>query len=559
MSEGGSDNFRPSRRQGRLSSGMSMNSTETRFSTRVCLRTEELAKVLDGDYSSVSPAREDEEDSRDATIRPTLRRLAQKLVRSTAFEKGIGTVIIVNAFSIGYEQTLRLQGKDMTPFQVVENLFLVIFIMELVLRFLANGMRQALKENWIKLDVVIVISGMITSWIMVPFKDTIEVSFDISVISVLKLARVLRLARMVRQAIKIKSLWILLQGMISSSASVIYTMMTLVFVTYIFGCMAIDLVTTNSLAVGPDADPAFQEVVEENFASLPMTMLTLVRFVTFDNVSLIYTPLIMRDPLLCPFFMVALTALGIVLMNLLTAVVVNNAVERASEDREARMEWDKSQKARMAMEVQKLFRELDVDDSGFVSRQELQAIGSDDLDKLEYYTKLKDPIQIFEYLNIENSEELDMDVFCKGIEAKVFGNDVGLQIQRLDRRILKLEAEVRNVDQLIDGIADRVAARLEKVLFPDVHVGYPGVGIISGAERLQSSMQHRQHSTHLPCSRGGPLASTRVCWRSRRVRVWLCRTISTTRVSETLRPHRAPLPARHRRLHHLVDLPGEAV
>ena len=57
------------------------------------------------------------------------------------------------------------------------------------------------------------------------------------------------------------------------------------------------------LPTGEEGDEVFYVTVQEYFSSLPMTMLTLVQFVSVDNVVLIYKPLVERDPRLAIYFM----------------------------------------------------------------------------------------------------------------------------------------------------------------------------------------------------------------------------------------------------------------
>eukprot|EP00971_Amphidinium_carterae_P195058 3870822-Amphidinium_carterae.1 len=58
---------------------------------------------------------------------------------------------------------------------------------------------------------------------------------------------------------------------------------------------AAQFIATNEYFMGDEVTDEAREVVEKNFMSLPMAMLTMMQFVTFDNVVLLYRPLVEED------------------------------------------------------------------------------------------------------------------------------------------------------------------------------------------------------------------------------------------------------------------------
>merc|ERR1719223_1644950 len=76
-------------------------------------------------------------------------------------------------------------------------------------------------------------------------------------------------------------------------------------------------------------------LITHNFPNIPVTMLTLLRFVSLDSMATLYQPLIMEDPLLLCFFLPFILVVSISLMNLVTAVIVEGALEQGKLDREA--------------------------------------------------------------------------------------------------------------------------------------------------------------------------------------------------------------------------------
>merc|ERR1711988_449536 len=99
-----------------------------------------------------------------------------------------------------------------------------------------------------------------------------------------------------------------------------YTTSMLFLVIYAFSCLGLELIR-NHAAVGNNED--FTRIVDLHFCNIPRIMLTLMQFVAMDSVAAIYTPLIIEDGLLTIYFFAVILTVAIVLMNIVTAVIVN--------------------------------------------------------------------------------------------------------------------------------------------------------------------------------------------------------------------------------------------
>ena len=126
-----------------------------------------------------------------------------------------------------------------------------------------------------KFDFCLVHIGIVTGWILPPILGEVE---KLGPFMVLRTGRLMRLARTVRLLIKFRELWMLVRGMLNSASTMVYTLLMLMVVIYICACMSMELVTNHEMArPGPSYDPEFAEFVEENFGSLPVTMMSLVQ------------------------------------------------------------------------------------------------------------------------------------------------------------------------------------------------------------------------------------------------------------------------------------------
>jgi voltage-gated sodium channel len=236
------------------------------------------------------------------------------VVHSQMFEVCSGLVIILNAATVGMEQSFKRSGIDTSMIDAVEHVFLCVYIVELGMRFFAVG-KAMFSDRWTRFDIFLVGAGVISGWIVEPIVVHSNTQ-DTGTFAVLRTTRLLRLARTLRLLVTFKDLWLLVRGLMSSIHTMMYTTLLVGIVIYVFSCLSMILVTNNPNNMH---NPYYRKAVEDNFDNLGRTMLTLVRFVSLDSLSGVYTPLIMNDWTLTLYFAPVFLILSIVLMNLVEA------------------------------------------------------------------------------------------------------------------------------------------------------------------------------------------------------------------------------------------------
>ncbi|CAE8714655.1 unnamed protein product [Polarella glacialis] len=351
----------------------------------------------------------------------------QKLVRSSQFDIAIGVVILINCVNIGVEQTARLNGDSTYPFYIAEQIFLGIYTTELILRFSAFGI-TCLNDNWVKFDIVLVASGIVANWILEPVMGHLD---QIGPLMVLRTVRLCRLARTVRVLVKFRELWMLVRGLLNSANTMVYTMVLLIIIVYVFAAVGVELIADHAAA---DTNEEFRIVRDVYFRSLPVAMLTLIQFVCLDSVGAIYKPLIEEDIILLFYFSLIILVIPIVLMNLVTAVIVNGALEQASNDKDAARVHEEQIRKKLVNKMRMIFTRLDEDQSGFVSLDELMMVSKQDLSELEHCTNISDPRKIFEALDVEGLGQLGIEEFCNGIWQAAMSK-VPMEVQRMERQV----------------------------------------------------------------------------------------------------------------------------
>lgn len=360
----------------------------------------------------------------------------QRYLTSYKFDILIMFAIIANSICIAVDQSNRASDIESAYFlRLSEHVFLFIYSTEIILRFVAFGCK-CLRDNWVKFDVFLVFIGILSTWVVSVGAEFTD-SRMFSRVTVLRSVRLLRLARMVRLLGKFRELWMLVQGLVNCAGTMVYTLGLLLIILFIFASCSFELITDNPLAKGPDYDPEFARIVDSYFPNIAVTMLTLIQFVCLDSVGAIYKPLIEKDPILLIYFAAVILTIPVVLMNLVTAVIVQGAMEQAMQDKEAQRCREERNKEQLMKRLAAMFYRLDDDGSGTISRYELSNVSAEDMEFLYDSTDVSDPMNIFDSLDVDGDGCLAIDEFCHGI-YEVAMSKSPLPMQRMTRQVNSL-------------------------------------------------------------------------------------------------------------------------
>jgi len=210
-----------------------------------------------------------------------------------------------------------------------------------------------------------------------------------------------------------KVMWRLVYSLLTAGGTMLSTSVLLLLALFISGVTAVELITKDSdLKMNPITGP----IVEIHFASLPTSILTLVQFVTLDSIAAVYFPLMQAKPELVFFFVPIGLVVSIGLMNLVTAVLVENALENAEQEKELeRLQLKNKVKGALPAMVE-IFRVLDKDHSGHISREEIEHVPLDILPgKLLESISISSMADLFELLDVDCTGSLTQGEFVEGL------------------------------------------------------------------------------------------------------------------------------------------------
>jgi voltage-gated sodium channel len=378
----------------------------------------------------------------------------KSVVNSTSFDAVIGFVIVVNACSIGVETQLRLDGEVPDAFFWIESFCLSCFLLELFLRLMANGM-QAVYSTWFIFDAILVFTGVLALWILEPISRSGVVSKDqmsiVDQLLALRLLRLMRLARALRLLVLFRELWKMCRGLMKAASTMFSVSVLVMLSIYVFSCLGVDVITKSETLAAKEHT---RGVVEQYFSSLPKIMLTLMQFSNADSIAKIYTPLVVEHPILAVYFLVLWLVVTVALMNLVTAIIVETAMAKGREDNEEELVRKRSTFKRLRPRLMNIFSELDRDDSGKVSLDEVKSAVMSG--RLKFPDEIRDCVapeqlmDIFEVFDADMSGEIDQSEFLEGMLVLAISSvPMELHLVRLCFTMLMQTSE--NVKKLVQS------------------------------------------------------------------------------------------------------------
>lgn len=348
-------------------STVSESSWEAKKNARRSMTVELTGFMKDGLFALVA----DDEDGAEVipdseSVRSRVTRVARRFLEKPAFDGAISFLILLNAISIGAQTNAQLSRSDTTDkiFEVVDKIFYVIFLTELTMRFAAYGLTFFTSKEWQWNFFDAGIVGLqtfetISSAVISDDSNTQGSSFSfLRIMRILRLARIFRIVRLLRFVQELRTM---VSSIASSMKSLVWTLVLIIFLMYVSGicvCQAIIYAAMSNSDIFKD------DRLNKYYNSLLLAILTLFEAMTggvnwddamrplMDNVS----------PWMTVFFCIFIAFSVLAMMNVITGVFVESALQTAKEDK------DKD----VLLQLQRVFKLADKDGSGSLTWDEFQ-------------------------------------------------------------------------------------------------------------------------------------------------------------------------------------------
>eukprot|EP00746_Dinoflagellata_sp_MGD_P141459 gnl/MRDRNA2_/MRDRNA2_74563_c0_seq1.p1 gnl/MRDRNA2_/MRDRNA2_74563_c0~~gnl/MRDRNA2_/MRDRNA2_74563_c0_seq1.p1 ORF type:complete len:671 (-),score=136.29 gnl/MRDRNA2_/MRDRNA2_74563_c0_seq1:4-1719(-) len=228
------------------------------------------------------------------------------------------------------------------------------------------------------------------------------------------------------------------------------TVFVMGFLNYFFGILGLTLVG--------DA-PSFSDSgsTMEHFGGLDQSMFTLLQVVTGDAwASQIARPVLRIMPLMWMYFLAYIVIGVFVLMNLITAVIVENALQLARDNEEDQLEALDQCRKKNILHLKELFNSFDSETEGCLTEN-------------EFYSALtfrSDIIAKFKLLDFHDEEidDLfnDLDTGDKILEVQEFVNGLlAMQGEAKSKDLIRVKKSVERVHKKLDAVVEILAAQFQ--------------------------------------------------------------------------------------------------
>ncbi|CAE8604094.1 unnamed protein product [Polarella glacialis] len=374
--------------------------------------------------------------------------ILKKIVHSLRFDCVFGACIGLNSIVSGADAMYGKGEERSIVITLGENLFVFIFVLEWCLRITADTWVWVFHPMNCFDTFVVWVTGVLVLWILEPVGLEINLLRRLGTLRVLRLAR---LARAVRTRGFFKELWMLVSGMMECTRLLFWSFVIIGTVHFVFAVAIMETITKSEL---------FQddEVVLYRFGDLLITMFTLFQLMTFDNWASFVRPIMYKAPETGLIFFAFMGIAGIVLVNLMTAVVVKQAFDSQEQDEEAAALLKVEEQAKQHGELMEMFYSLDEDGSGDLSREEF----TDVLDDVLFIRQMKT-------LDIDLEELPDIfDILDDG-DGKVTNEEfvnglMRLQGVAMSREMLKCACKNKQLNSTFGLVTETMGHKVDHTL-----------------------------------------------------------------------------------------------
>jgi len=381
-------------------------------------------------------------------------------VAGAPFITFFATLILLNAMAIGFttnnelrEAFDKIRGRhaDVNTqaeiLRVIDIVFTAMFCLELALKMAALEFRFffATDWKWNVLDLVLVMISVVETILT-------NSSLQLSHIRVLRLFRVFRTLRVVREVPFFERLRMMINAVANSVASLVWALVLLFSTIYMFSCVLLQG-ATQYISNGHDSEDPNISFLSSFFPDLLRTMITLF-MTTTGGISWWEVEVVLWEVgwVYSALFVLYIAVMILALLNIVTGIFLNDALEMAAMDRELQMKNELEKKAQIAEELRAVFSSLDSDNSGSVSLDEFEKfMASPDTKALfaVFGLDVADTVLFFDALDVDEDRQLKIEEFvmgCLQLRGHAKGVDLVTHMRENKKVMQRITSSARNTE-----------------------------------------------------------------------------------------------------------------
>jgi voltage-gated sodium channel len=408
-----------------------------------------------------SPTGEEQQQS------TSIRGLAKALVTSRGFDLTFCILILSNTLLFGIEaeylaETRQLEAPFVLKFLAIS--YTIAFAIEFLLRLYAFGYQFfcSTDSGWNILDSVIVALSLVELLVFMFEKHgslTLAEADHLSYMRMLRVARTARLLRVVRIVSFFRALRLLLMSVMNTFKSLFWTVVLLLIILYMFGVMFTQAATQHLVV-------ETYEIVglSKYYGTLYLSVYTLFKTIT-NGMDWEYAvePLTELGGFWAFLFNVYIAFTYFAVLNVVTGVFCQTAIESAVKDQDEVMLSMQDKKKVFIDQLTELFNDVDANGSGDLTIDEFEILLQDER-LVKYCASLDitidDAWALFKLLDKDGSGDIGVNEFvtgCLRLQGSARSVDLALAayqlqwlIDRFEKFIQYSDGQFRDIRTLVD-------------------------------------------------------------------------------------------------------------
>ncbi|CAE7352898.1 unnamed protein product [Symbiodinium sp. CCMP2456] len=353
-----------------------------------------------------------------------------------------------------------------TLLKVGDGGFASLFLMDFLLR--AAILRRRFWRSWLNLvDAAVGIMCIVEiTWLVLEGTPSRDTSF----VHVFFVARISRAARLIKETVQFTNLQLLVKCLIASKGMLTWSFMLLAVLQFM-AAIFLGLLVENYLLHDSAAPVQAKEEVFRYYGTFTRTYLTTFEImfanwapscrVLVDNISEWFTV----------FFLVYRCIFGFAVLNVVSAVFIQQTMKTASSDEELAFRQKEKDIMLYNRKVKKLFQSIDSSGDGNINLEEFEKLVQSP--KLRFWMaqlelEYHDLMSLFEFLD-NGDGNITLAEFIEGA-GRLRGTAKALDIWRMETKIevlfeevLKILSTHTDVTSLRDVVETQVSSPMEKV------------------------------------------------------------------------------------------------
>lgn len=385
-------------------------------------------------------------------------------VKGIKFEAIAASLLTSNIIMIGLQVEYRAHSETQDVpilFKMVNAFFCFLFSVELALRVLAHGYDFFFKGDymWSWFDLIVVLMQIMETAVTFSQQGDGEALRRVAVVGrVVRVARIIRIIRIIRVMRFVRPFKVLITAIYGTMKACCWTIMLLLIIMYVFGMIFAQATSDFLLEKDPDSLNGEFSRLRFYYGSLPRTIFTLYKAilggVDWEDVI---DPLVDVGWTNVMFFLVYVSFIYMVVMNVVAGLFLQSAIEQAQQDQEHAISLRLAEKQSFIERLEMLFRKLDTSNDGFISLCEFESHLKDEHMQAflaSFGIETADAWTLFKLLDTDGGGSVDYNEFVEGC-IRLKGNAKSIQMAQLMYHHKWIMDKVCEIADLVQELVNR--------------------------------------------------------------------------------------------------------